>query len=508
MATGFLKVIVSEASGDIPISRAQVTILTDDNVLYNLATDESGTTAPVPLETPPVEWVHNPDADGQATYSVRAIADGFGPVTVKGIEISGGETTLLPVNMDAGDESNARIIDIPPPPRTTLGIPPPPMLPTPAQVLDFIPLNPTPVVEATSLDPIPYPGVVMRRGMNGPSIRQAQERLNARGANPRLATDGIFGSLTEAAVIAFQRAHNLTPDGIIGPLTWNALFGNTVIPPPTVPVHPPYPGVVLMRGMSGPSIAQVQARLNVLGANPRLATDGIFGPLTEAAVIAFQRANGLVPDGIVGVLTWNALFAGNPPIVPPIPPPPPLPPPPARVFTIVLDPGHGGVDSGAVSHGRRESADNLRLALAVQRILLDQGQRVIMTRSTDTSVTLGERSAISNRNNADIFVSLHRNAFSNPAANGVENFVFTTAPPRTVQYAQNVLDRVVAVGVQSNRGLKRGNFAVLRATQAPAMLLEMGFITNTRDNQLFDQHFDAYARAIAQGIMESLMENQ
>jgi len=62
-------------------------------------------------------------------------------------------------------------------------------------------------------------------------------------------------------------------------------------------VWPPYPGVLLRRGMQGPSIMQVQERLNELGANPRLNTDGIFGPLTEAAVIAFQRANGLVPDG-------------------------------------------------------------------------------------------------------------------------------------------------------------------------------------------------------------------
>jgi len=66
------------------------------------------------------------------------------------------------------------------------------------------------------------------------------------------------------------------------------------------PVWPPYPGVVLRRGMQGVSIRQMQERLNELGANPRLATDGIFGPLTEAAVIAFQKSRGLTPDGIVG----------------------------------------------------------------------------------------------------------------------------------------------------------------------------------------------------------------
>jgi len=63
-------------------------------------------------------------------------------------------------------------------------------------------------------------------------------------------------------------------------------------------VYPPYPGVILRRGTQGPSITQVQKRLNELGANPRLAIDGMFGTMTEAAVKAFQKANGLNPDGV------------------------------------------------------------------------------------------------------------------------------------------------------------------------------------------------------------------
>lgn len=148
----------------------------------------------------------------------------------------------------------------------------------------------------------PYPGFLQQRGMRSQNIRLIQERLNERGANPRLATDGIFGPVTEAAVIAFQRANGLNTTGIVGPITWNALFSH--------PVWPPFPGVVLRRGMRGPSIRQVQEKLNELGTFPLLATDGIFGPLTEAAVISFQRINQLNPDGIVDLLTWNVLF-GN-----------------------------------------------------------------------------------------------------------------------------------------------------------------------------------------------------
>lgn len=174
--------------------------------------------------------------------------------------------------------------------------------------------------------------------------------------------------------------------------------------------------------------------------------------------------------------------------------------------TIVLDAGHGGSDPGAVNGGRLEKDDNLRLALAVQERLQAPGQRVVMTRSTDVFVPLSERSAISNRNNADIFVSIHRNAATTPVANGVENFVIINPSPIETQYAQTVLNEVVSAGVQSNRGVRQGNFAVLRNTLAPAMLLEMGFITNERDNQLFDQNFNAYADAIARGIVRSLGE--
>jgi len=64
-------------------------------------------------------------------------------------------------------------------------------------------------------------------------------------------------------------------------------------------VWPPYPGILLRRGMQGASVRQVQERLNELGATPRLATDGSFGPLTEAAVIAFQRSRGLSSEDAV-----------------------------------------------------------------------------------------------------------------------------------------------------------------------------------------------------------------
>jgi len=83
------------------------------------------------------------------------------------------------------------------------------------------------------------------------------------------------------------------------------------LPPPMPPenIWPPFPGVILRRGMRGTDIMHVQERLNDLGANPLLAEDGIFGPLTEAGVMAFQRQHGLIADGVVGPITWAALAA-------------------------------------------------------------------------------------------------------------------------------------------------------------------------------------------------------
>ena len=175
--------------------------------------------------------------------------------------------------------------------------------------------------------------------------------------------------------------------------------------------------------------------------------------------------------------------------------------------TIVIDAGHGGSDYGAVNGSRFEKDDNLRLALAVQKKLSEQGQKVIMTRTSDIYMPLLERSAVSNNNNSDMFVSIHRNSVENSSANGVENWVQTGSAPVNAAYAQNVLNRIVGAGVQSNRGVRAGNFSVLRNTRAPAMLLEMGFISNSTDNELFDNNFDAYANAITRGILESLGEH-
>ena len=155
----------------------------------------------------------------------------------------------------------------------------------------------------------PYPGVLIRQGSRGPDVTLMQNYLNAIRrvvpSIPALNADGIFGPITHSAVVAFQRHAGLTPDGIIGPNTWyrivdefNALQSSTG---PGPGVNPAYPGAPIRVGSSGSNVSLIQTRLNavnrVFPAVPTVATDGAFGPLTEASVIAFQRIFGLTADG-------------------------------------------------------------------------------------------------------------------------------------------------------------------------------------------------------------------
>jgi len=165
------------------------------------------------------------------------------------------------------------------------------------------PLPPTPPTPPTPPPPggiPPYPGQLIRVGSRGADVERIQRCLN-RVNNAGLTTDGIFGPLTQAAVMNFQRSRGLNPDGIVGPLTWGALmpicYGTGM---------GAYPGFLIRLGERGDHVRQIQACLNRV-TNAGLAEDGAFGPLTQAAVINYQRANGLAPDGIVGPLTWGHL---------------------------------------------------------------------------------------------------------------------------------------------------------------------------------------------------------
>lgn len=168
--------------------------------------------------------------------------------------------------------------------------------------------------------------------------------------------------------------------------------------------------------------------------------------------------------------------------------------------TIVIDPGHGGSDPGAVYNGRREKDDNLRLALAVGNLLKQRGYNVVYTRTEDVFDSPSEKARIANRSGADYFVSFHRN--SSPYANtysGVETLVFSDDGVRG-QLARSVNEELEKVGFNNLGVQERTNLTVLKRTQMPAILIEAGFLNTEADNRTFDNNFDAMANAIATGI--------
>ena len=180
---------------------------------------------------------------------------------------------------------------------------------------------------------------------------------------------------------------------------------------------------------------------------------------------------------------------------------------------VCIDAGHGGNDVGAELSGRYEKDDNLTLSLKVKKELEAKNIKVVMTRNEDESVSLDDRCKLANRKGASLFVSLHRN--SADSGNGVEIWIKSDAPEEDKLLAENILSKLETVGVSKNRGVKtglqsnpQGNYYVNKYTDMPSCLVEMGFITNENDNELFDKKTDEYAKAIADAAYDTLQSLQ
>ena len=144
---------------------------------------------------------------------------------------------------------------------------------------------------------------MLYRGCTGDAVKTLQDKLNTLGYNSGN-VDGIFGVKTYAAVTAFQKANGLGVDGIVGKLTWGKIYG--VSPAMPVETTTVVGRPMVSYGSRGDAVRKLQELLNALGYDCG-SVDGIFGSKTKAAVLAFQKANGLGADGIVGPLTWGKL---------------------------------------------------------------------------------------------------------------------------------------------------------------------------------------------------------
>ncbi|MBH8577596.1 N-acetylmuramoyl-L-alanine amidase [Nostocaceae cyanobacterium CENA369] len=174
---------------------------------------------------------------------------------------------------------------------------------------------------------------------------------------------------------------------------------------------------------------------------------------------------------------------------------------------IVIDPGHGGKDAGAIGlQGLQEKDVILRIGKKVASLLEQNGIKVIMTRDADYFVDLAPRVVMAEHAHADLFVSIHANSIdNNPSANGLETYHYD----RGYRLAQ-VVHKSILQGIPTlkDRGVKRARFYVLRKNTMPAILIETGFVTGSEDNpRLANPEYDnRMAEAIVRGILRYLQQ--
>lgn len=170
---------------------------------------------------------------------------------------------------------------------------------------------------------------------------------------------------------------------------------------------------------------------------------------------------------------------------------------------IMLDPGHGGHDSGAAANGLLEKNVVLDISRKTQSILEQHGYTVKLTRNDDVFLSLEERVALANSWGADQFISIHANGYPDPGANGIETYYHPSSPAgKTI--ATSIQTGLINETNSVNRGVKEETFYVLRNSKMPASLVEVGFITNQSEaSKLADDSYrEQLANAIAKGIME------
>lgn len=174
--------------------------------------------------------------------------------------------------------------------------------------------------------------------------------------------------------------------------------------------------------------------------------------------------------------------------------------------TIVIDAGHGGKDPGTTSaKGFQEKDINLDVAQQIAQILRDKGHRVIMTRNSDEFIELEERAAVANRAKADVFVSIHADSSAKSNLTGFTIYVGRSGSWSSSKLADAIDNRMAQTSISSN-GIKKADYRVLTHTRCPAVLVEIGYLSNYWEAKQL-KNFDMQkrlAQAVAEGITDYL----
>lgn len=181
-------------------------------------------------------------------------------------------------------------------------------------------------------------------------------------------------------------------------------------------------------------------------------------------------------------------------------------------YLIVIDPGHGGHDTGTQSISKpryQEKSFNLVTAQFIKSFLHQLGYRVFMTREDDTFVSLEKRAQMANEKETTLFVSIHYNSAPSANAQGVEVFFCQSKEMKeralkSKKLAQTILKNVLFQTKAKSRGVKQANYAVIRETKMPAVLVEGGFVTN--EEELQNLKDPLYLKRLAWGVVKGIDE--
>lgn len=328
-----------------------------------------------------------------------------------------------------------------------------------------------------------------RRGDAGPVVAEIKAKLAAVGLlppSPRDLTDpqsAHFDEGCDRAVRQFQQQRGLSVDGMVGPETYLALdearwrLGDRVL------------AYSVSRPLRGDDVATLQQRLIAMGFDCYW-VDGIFGPATESALRDFQRHVGLPADGTCGPATFRMLErlpdSGTRGQQTPTPLGSDTASATLRGKTIVVDPGHGGMDRGNEGFGVDEASLMEDLAARVEGRLSATGLQVFLTRGPDGELNDIARADFANTTESDLFVSLHVDAQDTPDANGVACFYYGNdslgrRSPEGAKFAGLVQREIVARTDLTDLGVWGKTWELLRRTRMPAVRVDLGYLSNPDD---------------------------
>jgi N-acetylmuramoyl-L-alanine amidase len=179
---------------------------------------------------------------------------------------------------------------------------------------------------------------------------------------------------------------------------------------------------------------------------------------------------------------------------------------PRRGQLVIVDAGHGGHDPGTTAvNGTYEKYITLAVATKVASILQQKGYRVVMTRQDDRFIELEQRAEVANRLGTDLFVSIHADSAPDSSVQGSTTYVSQAASAGSMQAARSVVTAMDTTGV-TVRGVRRADYKVLIHTQCPAILVELGYLSNSQEStRLQNAAFQTrIASAVADGVVNCL----